>query len=251
MGTDMMDYEKHASSIGLEKPWYADESPEHKITVDSFYIDRFEVTNREFYIFSQSTDHRPPPHWDGAKYPKGTDDLPVTNVTFFDAAAFAGWAGKRLPTEAEWEHAARGPENWLYPWGNKFDFNEANISRSNRKNKGRRLQPVGSYPSGASPYGVEDMIGNAWEWVWDYYQPYPGNTYQNPAYGKKYVVVRGLSFYSLGHFATKDYKKAVALKARAGYRAKLSPVARKIDVGFRCAKTLEPFSKRIYDFFQS
>ena len=249
MGTDKVDKEKHALSIGLEKPWYADEFPEHRQIVQSFYMDRFEVTNREFYIFAQATDRLTPSHWGGPKYLEGTGDLPVTNVTFFDAAAYADWVGKRLPTEAEWERAARGPKNLIYPWGNKFDFKAANISRSAGKKKGQGLKPVGNYPAGVSAYGVEDMIGNAWEWVWDYYQPYPGNEWGSSDYGKKYIVVKGLSFYGLGHFGAKDYAKAVALKARSGYRAKLPPLARKIDVGFRCAKSLEPLTKRIFDEF--
>ena len=123
------------------------------------------------------------------------------------------------------------------------------MSKSNKKRKGQGLKPVGSYPEGASSFGVEDMIGNAWEWVWDYYQPYPGNEFKTSNYGKKYVVVRGLSFLGLGHFPIKEYKKAVALKARAGYRELLSPLARKIDVGFRCAKDRQPLTKQLYDLF--
>ena len=249
MGTDQVDQNNHALSLGLGKPWFADESPEYKATVNTFYLDRFEVTDRDYYIFTQATNHKPPPNWGGPKFPEGQGEHPVTNVTFFDAAAFAEWAGKRLPTEAEWERAARGPKSLIYPWGNTFEFKAANLSWSNKKKKGQGLKPVGSYPEGASAFGAEDMIGNAWEWVWDYYQPYPGNEYKNPDYGEKYIVVRGLSFFGLGHFPTKEYKKIVALKARASYREKLSPLARKIDVGFRCAKDREPLTKQFYDFF--
>ena len=249
MGTDQVDQNNHALSLGLGKPWFADESPEYKATVNTFYLDRFEVTDRDYYIFTQATNHKPPPNWGGPKFPEGQGEHPVTNVTFFDAAAFAEWAGKRLPTEAEWERAARGPKSLIYPWGNTFEFKAANLSWSNKKKKGQGLKPVGSYPEGASAFGAEDMIGNAWEWVWDYYQPYPGNEYKNPDYGEKYIVVRGLSFFGLGHFPTKEYKKIVALKARASYREKLSPLARKIDVGFRCAKDREPLTKQLYDLF--
>ena len=97
--------------------------------------------------------------------------------------------------------------------------------------------PVGSFPEGASPYEAQDMIGNVWEWVWSYYLPYPESEYKSELYEKKFVVVRGLSYLSVGHFPKKEYRKVVALKARASYREKLSPLSRKIDVGFRCAKT--------------
>jgi formylglycine-generating enzyme required for sulfatase activity len=232
MGTSAEDKDNHALSLGLLKPWFADESPEHRPYSKSFYIDKYEVTNREYYIFTQANDHRTPRHWGGPRYPDDRGDYPVTNVTFYDAAAYAEWKGKRLPTEQEWEKAARGELGSLYPWGNKFVADAANISHSS-KAKGS-LQPVGSFPQGASPYGAEDMIGNAWEWVWDYYYPYQHSTYDNPDYGRKYIIVRGLSYMGVGHFPKKEYSKVVALKARAAYREKMHPMARKKDVVFRC-----------------
>ena len=158
MGTDKVDRTNHALSLGLEKPWFADESPEHRVTVKTFYLDRLEVTNKDYYIFIHATNHKPPPHWNGLKFPNGQGNFPVTNLTFFEAASFAEWAGKRLPTEIEWERASRGPNNWIYPWGNKFQFTMANISQSNKKTKDLSLKPVGSYPQGASAFGIEDMI---------------------------------------------------------------------------------------------
>jgi formylglycine-generating enzyme required for sulfatase activity len=98
------------------------------------------------------------------------------------------------------------------------------------------LKPVGQYPQGASPYGVEDMIGNVWEWIWDYYLPYPGNTDEQLKFPKNVVVVRGLSHMGVGHFPEKEYKKVVRLKARVSYREHLHPILRKPDVGFRCVK---------------
>lgn len=236
MGTDLVDGGNHALSVGLAKPWFADEFPERRVYAEDFYIDEYEVTNLQYYIFCQATDHKPPGLWGGPKYPEGDGDLPVTSVSFFDAAAYAQWAGKRLPTEAEWEKAARGPQGNIFPWGDEFDWTAANISQSSKKKLGRQLQPVGSFPEGVSPYGVHDMIGNAWEWVWDYYLPYPDSERASPDFGKKYIVVRGLSYLGLGHFSKKNYKKVASLKARASYREKLNPLARKKDVGFRCAK---------------
>ncbi len=241
MGSDEKDTEGHALSMGLSKPWYADESPQRRFNLDDFFIDRYEVTNKQFYIFSQATDHPPPPTWQGMRYPEGQDDFPVHGVSYFDAASYAEWAGKRLPTEAEWEKAARGENPITYPWGNVFDGNRANLSLSPRSKTGRGLMPVGSFPEGASPYGVEDMIGNVWEWVNDYYRSYPKSTYESKYFDGKHVVVRGMSYLGVGHFPKKEYVKVVALKARAAYREKLNPAARRLDVGFRCAKSRKTF----------
>ena len=237
MGTDLEDTDGHARSMGLDKPWYADESPERRIKLNDFFIDKFEVTNKNYYIFCQATDCKPPRHWGGMKYPEELDDFPVTGVSFFDAADYAHWADKRLPTEKEWEKAARGENGLVYPWGDGFDTAKANVSPSSRAKTGRGIKPVGSFADGASPYGAQDMIGNAWEWVWDYYLPYPDSTYKSELFKKKYVVVRGLSYLSVGHFPKREYMKVVALKSRASFREKLNPLARKIDVGFRCAKS--------------
>jgi formylglycine-generating enzyme required for sulfatase activity len=236
MGTDAVDKKNHALKVGLTRPWFVDEFPEHRVDTRSFYIDKFEVTNRQYYIFCQATDHKPPRYWGGQKYPEGEGDLPVTHVSYYDATAFAYWSGKRLPTEIEWEKAARGPLGNIFPWGNNFDWDLANISHDSRKKIGHQLKPVGSFPNGVSHYGVHDMVGNAWEWVWDYYLPYPDSEYESKDFGKKYIVVRGLSYLGVGHFPKKSYKKVVTLKARASYREKLNPFARKKDVGFRCAK---------------
>ena len=247
MGTDLVDSKNHALSVGLTKPWFVDETPERRVHTRAFYIDQYEVTNRQYYIFCQATDHKPPRNWGGQKFPEGDGDLPVTNVNFFDAAAYAQWLGKRLPTEAEWEKAARGDLGNLFPWGNRFDWDAANISHTSKKKIGHQLKPVGSFPKGVSHYGVHDMIGNAWEWVWDYYLPYPESEHESPDYGKKYVVVRGLSYLGVGHFPKKDYKKVVSLKARASYREKLNPFARQKDVGFRCAKDKAPLIQKDSD----
>jgi formylglycine-generating enzyme required for sulfatase activity len=244
MGTDAVDSKNHALKVGLAKPWFVDEFPERRVDVASFYIDKFEVTNGQYYIFCQATDHKPPRFWGGPKYPEGDRDLPVTSVSYFDATAYAQWIGKRLPTETEWEKAARGPLGNIFPWGNDFDWDSANISHDSRKKIGHRLKPVGSFPAGVSHYGVHDMVGNAWEWVWDYYLPYPESEYESKDFGKKYIVVRGLSYLGVGHFPQKSYKKVVALKARASYREKLNPFARKKDVGFRCAKDKPPLFKK-------
>ena len=245
MGSGETDRQNHALSLGLLKPWYADESPERRVYLKGFYIDKFEVTNRKYYIFCQAEDHKPPRTWGGLKYPEGEDDLPLSHVNFYDAAAYAEWAGKRLPSEAEWEKAARGPLGNIYPWGNKFIGSAAHISASGQTRPDDGPRPVGSFPQGASPYGAMDMVGNLWEWVWDYYRPYPGSQYQSEDYNKKLMVVRGLSYVGVGHFPRKEYQKVVALKARASYRETLSPFARKKDVGFRCVKEIPSLFDRL------
>ncbi len=232
MGTDEFDDEGHAMSLGLDKPWYADESPQRRLHLPDFYIDKYEVTNQRYYIFTQATDHRPPRSWRGQKYPEGWENLPVNEVTFFEANAYAKWAGKRLPSEQEWEKAARGSQDFHYPWGNGFDFSKANLSRTPIPKRDQGLQPVGSFPQGASPYGVEDMVGNVWEWVWDYYPPYPENSWDAKQYLGKRVVVRGMSFLGVGHFPKKGFTKVMALKSRVSYRQKMHPIRRAIDVGF-------------------
>jgi len=249
MGDDRVDKKGHALAFGLEKPWFADESPQRQVSLPDFYIDKYEVSNRDYYIFCQATDCKTPKFWKDAKYPEGKDNYPVTGVSFFQAAAFAQWKGKRLPTEKEWEKAARGSNGLIYPWGNNFDATAANISQSSRKKKGQGLKPRGSYENGKSPFGVYDMVGNAWEWVWDYYIPYPDNKFKSKDYGEKYTVVRGLSYFGVGHFPKKEYMKIVSLKARASYREKMNPRSYKIDVGFRCAIDKPPMTKRIYDSF--
>ncbi len=192
--------------------------PSHLVFVPSFYIDRTEVTNEEFHRFR--------PDW---VYPKSEDDLPVTHVIYDEAAAYARWAGKRLPTEAEWEKAARGTDGRRYPWGNVWDpsrvthrADEAALKAA--KNPGStlaclaigasRVRPVGSVPSGASPYGCLDMAGNAWEWVQDYYN---GNPEQR-------ILKGGAVGY--GESACRVYNRAIEGNTATCH-----------DTGFRCVTT--------------
>ncbi len=150
------------------------------VLVAGFYIDRCEVTNAQYKKFIGATNVPAPrcPAWnlDTKEIRKGFENYPVTNVTWNDAAAYAKWAGKRLPTEAEWEKAARGADGRLFPWGNEFVASNA-ITLA-RRPLPKSPAPVGSAPAGASPYGAEDMIGNVQEWTQDFYHPYP--TGKNP-----------------------------------------------------------------------
>lgn len=143
--------------------------PRHKPVLHAYKIDKYPVTNAQYARFVAATGHRPPLHWTKGKIPKGLELHPVTMVSWFDAKAYAEWAGKRLPTEQEWERAARGTDGRRWPWGNKMD-----PSRLNTYNQVGSTTPVGAYPSGASPEGLLDMAGNVSEWVADDFLPYPG-----------------------------------------------------------------------------
>ena len=145
-----------------------DEQPEHKVDLDGYWIYQTEVTVAQYRAFCQATDRSMPdvPSWDWK------DDHPIVNVTWDDAAAYAKWAGAALPTEAQWEKAARGTDGRMYPWGNEWDVAKC-VS-------GVELAPVGSIPAGASPYGALDMAGNVWEWCADWYGSYAAAPAKNP-----------------------------------------------------------------------
>jgi serine/threonine protein kinase len=137
------------------------EKPVHKVTVKPFYIDIYEVTCADYKKFMDATNHKQPQTWKTREIPSGWEKRPVTGVNWDDANAYAKWAGKRLPTEAEWEFAARGTDGRIYPWGNEWQDGMANAKGVNNE-----VKDVGSY-QGKSPFGAYDMVGNAWEWTAD------------------------------------------------------------------------------------
>jgi serine/threonine-protein kinase len=165
----------------------ADAKPAHEVTVQDFLLDETEVTNQQYQQFVKATGHAAPSHWQNGEFPSGEANLPVWNVSWEDAKAYAAWAKKRLPTEAEWEYAARGSSNLKYPWGPNWS-----PRYSNSKEDGRdKPVAVRSYPSGKSWCGIYDLAGNVSEWVEDEYSPYrfspappdPGNrVYRGGAY---------------------------------------------------------------------
>ena len=218
-----------AGSYTIGKEGVGLEQPRHKVDLAAFFIDRTEVTNAAFKKFVDATGHKPPSNWSGGSIPAGRENYPVTGITWQDAADYAAWAGKRLPTEDEWEASARGADGRIYPWGNNWRAGLANIGSkpdditSEQYPKG--LKEVGQYTQGASPAGAVDMIGNAWEWVADEIALYPGNTSakltQKP--GITYRVIRGGAY-----DGDKDHD--------ATYRGYLDSSQPYPKVGFRCAK---------------
>lgn len=164
---------------------YDNEKPQHSVTVDAFRIGKYPVTNGQYARFVAATGHRPPPHWRGSSPPPWLENHPVVNVSWHDAHAYCGWRSQtegrvyRLPSEAEWEKAARGTDGRIYPWGNDWDPSRCNSS------EGRgdwTTTPVGMYPSGVSPSGCQDMAGNVWEWT----QSLSGKDYPYRKYGYPY-----------------------------------------------------------------
>ncbi len=162
---------------------YDDEKPAHKVYLDAYYIDKYEVTNALFKGFVEATRRSAPIYRNNPKFNSPTQ--PVVGVTPEDADAYCKWAGKRLPTEAEWEKAARGTDGRRFPWGNQWVFpweSQSVSKRANGTNQFSQPMPVGSFPEGVSPYGVHDMGGNVAEYVADFYDKdyYKQSPYRNP-----------------------------------------------------------------------
>jgi len=202
-----------------------DEAPAHEVDLPAFEIDKFEVTNADFAQFVKATGYQTDAekegrtrNWRGVA--EGKDNHPVVFVSWNDAVAYCQWLDKRLPSEAEWEKAARGTDGRMYPWGNDWNPSKANV-----KDTGLRgTAAAGSFGAGASPYGVEDMAGNVWEWTADWYEAYPGSHCQSDYFGQRFRVLRGGAW-----FETADFVRTTVRNAN-------SETAASDDVGFRCAR---------------
>ena len=264
-----------AAAQHYPRTWFEDEAPQHRVSVDGFRIDRHPVTNAAFDAFAAATGYltlaerrgfglvygdsywqeRPGACW---RHPGGPDDSidgrmnhPVVHVSHADALAFAAWADKRLPTEAEWEHAAHGQAWRCWPWGNHWDPRKANSAelwagqpiagfaawrtwwgtRRARNHDTPATTPAGSFsPDGDSPWGVADMAGNVAEWTATTYQPYDPSRRYDPVYAAaagRYVVVRGGSWMNFRY------------QLRTSERIACDPSYENFATGFRCAADLD------------
>jgi formylglycine-generating enzyme required for sulfatase activity len=253
-------------TLGLDNPpnpaENASESPAHIVYLEAFWIDRYEVTNERFGRFIadggyhtrqywtnegwqwvQANQINAPPYWGRPDF--GLPQQPVVSVTWYEAYAYCLWAGKRLPTEAEWEKAARGDDACLYPWGNEwdcrrgnFDDESLNTPAANECAGGDGYQltaPVGSYEAGQSPYHVHDMAGNVWEWTLSQPAPYPyaPNDGRNLPESGGSRVIRGASWRTFTGELDGDNH------ARVTFRADLPPSAQTDRVGLRCVAPAE------------
>ena len=239
MGSDNAALDDLAQDFGIGKPLVLDAMPKRKVHLPSFFMDIHEVTNADYLRFVEAEGYLILPHWvDGRPRPE-EEALPVVYVNWHEAQAYCRWIGGRLPTEEEWEKAARGQDERIYPWGDNWGGDNLEVAKSNVGGLYPGLLAVGSFPAGNSPYGVSDMIGNAWEWTSSWYEPYPRSTYSVPEFGQRYRVVRGLSWAGLGHFQSNERKEVIAAQARVTYRWYLTPMGAVEDVGFRCVKSLK------------
>ena len=213
----------------------ADQQPTHVVLLDSFYIDQYEVTNAEYMEYVRDTGYHAPMLLRESNY--NAPEQPVLDISWFEMQMYCNWAGKRLPTEAEWEKAARGTDGRANPWGDEA-IDAAGIYRANYNDFGNRdadgyiwTAPVGSYPQGISPYGAYDMVGNVKEWVFDwyrsaYYDQSPHYNPKGPSSGE-IKVIRGGSWFDFPTFVS------------GTYRSQLNPELPDGDIGGRCAASVD------------
>jgi len=207
----------------------ADERPVHFVYLEAFSIDQYEVTAARYAKFFQETKRSAPKYW-SQQVMTQHGQKPVVGVDWKDASAYCSWAGKRLPTEAEWEKAARGTDQRLYPWGNVDSrLDRGNFDHCCDFHGYEGLTDIGTFEEGKSFYGVYDMAGNVWEWVADWYDPgyygkSPARNPEGPSSGEKRVL-RGGAWDSAPTYV------------RSAYRLKVSPNFRLDNIGFRCART--------------
>ena len=271
LGSNKKDTKDQQKEYGLVNALYVDENPQQTFVLPAFYINKLEVTNREYKAFVVATKRKEPFYWtqngynlvearlletdletlrwiatEYFKFDLDTstmskrelidamkndwqvkDTLPVTGVTWFDAHDYCQWRNLRLPSEYEWERAARGTEGLEYPWGNEWQPDITNTGDNTDWPDG--IMPVGSFPENQSPDGVLDMAGNVWEWVDSWYLPYPGSILERKDFGEKNKVLRG------GGGGTGHY--ALSIFFRSAARSFAPPMTSSDDIGFRCAKS--------------
>ena len=218
-------------SLSDDSEAYDNEHPQHKVEVRPFYLGRCSVTNEEYARFMQANaDVKEPAYWAERNFNQARQ--PVVGVSWEDAQRFAEWAGGRLPTEAEWEYAARAGTTTRYWWGGKVGRNNANCDGCGSQWDNKQTAPVGSFAP--NPFGLHDLLGNVWEWVQDcWHANYQDAPSDGSAWGKKQDgdcaqrVIRGGSWVNFPWLV------------RSAYRLRLTPGSRYYDLGFRLAQDLD------------
>lgn len=231
----------------MNTPWSPDalndEGPAHMVFLDSYLIDIYEVSNKQYEEFIRAKSHPAPAYWDDPRL--NNPEQPVVGVNWYDATAYCEYRGKRLPTEAEWEKAARGPYANNYPWGNEFDPSKSNYGKNHEA-----TMPVESFPDAVSYYGVHNMAGNVFEWVADWYDPRFYDRLEpmvNPTGPAKPVWLGGTGTYvdrlTVGEKRVIRGGSWIAPEAtlRSTHRFWNHPLNNSygVGLGFRCAKTAE------------
>lgn len=274
MGSTKEDIEKLLEQDkSIETYRLNNEIPQREIFLSAYYIDKYPVTNAQFSQFIEANGYKKKLYWSEAGWqyvldfnPSGSNDIdailqgdkdcPAVNISWYEAEAFANWAGKRLPTEAEWEKAARGADGRIYPWGNDFDKTRLNCAEA----KIEKSTPVTQYPQGQSVYGCFDMAGNVWEWIKDwydsqYYHNAPDKNPQGPdvpeekPYSGRPEEV-GVSIYELKPSLSKTLTTCKVIRGgswngsgivhiRCANRDYDEPSFKSDIIGFRCAKSIE------------
>jgi iron(II)-dependent oxidoreductase len=214
--------------VDVQYPW--EDSPRrfhsHPLHIDSFYIDKFPVTNAQFKKFLDVTHYRPKDDlnflrdWKNGTYPAGWENRPVTWVSLEDARAYAAWAGKRLPHEWEWQYAAQGTDRRLYPWGNEWDASAVSVP-----DKSRTIRPpdaVDAHPKGASPFGVMDLVGNVWQWTEEFVDEH---TRAGIIRGGNYYQPQGAIWYFPEAYKLTEHGKLLLMSPS---------IDRSGTIGFRC-----------------
>jgi formylglycine-generating enzyme required for sulfatase activity len=224
---------KDEVGVGVQYPW--EDAPhrhhQHTLPIASFHIDRHPVTNAEYKRFLDATGYRPRDavnflrDWRNGTYPTGADKKPVTWVSLEDARAYAQWAGKRLPHGWEWQYAAQGMDGRIYPWGS-----ELNDAATPQRDEGRTLPAaadVDAHPSGASPFGVMDLVGNVWQWTDEFVDEHT-----------RTAILRGGSHYRpLG--SSWYFPNTLRLDQHGKYLLMAPGVDRAGTIGFRCVVDAE------------
>ena len=213
-------------STSADRRHAADELPQHQQVLPGYNISRYPVTNAQYAAFIFDSGHRPPPQWQSGLFPPGRDDHPVAYVSWHDAVAFCRWTAEltgetiRLPTEAEWEKAARGQEARIFPWGDRWNADACNGDSAVGP------APVGKYAGGSSPYDVCNMVGSIHEWTSSIYRPYPydAGDGREDMESDEPRVMRGGAWYG------------AVRSLRCAARGKLRPHYRYYYVGFRVVR---------------